>query len=171
MDQIKHSQLDSSMPDNPPMEKLAKIPLSLKWIYSAFMAVLIPFYWITYGPTNFLYFCDVAILLVLCGIWLENRLLISMAGVGILLPQVAWVADFIFTFFGYPLLGMTEYMFRESIPLFARGLSSFHGWIPFLILYLLKKWGYDAKALLYWSVIAWGLMIVSYFLWFLMDFG
>jgi hypothetical protein len=142
--------------------EIAPISQTLKWSYSIFMAVLIPFYWLTYGPSNFLYFCDVAILMVLAGIWLQNRLLVSMAGVGILLPQIAWVADFFATLFGFPLIGMTEYMFRDSIPLFARGLSSFHGWIPFVILYLLSRWGYDKRALLYWSICAWGLMIVCY---------
>jgi len=144
-------------------QKINNIPLSLKVVYSIFMAVLIPFYWYTYGPTNFLYFCDVAIILTLIAIWRESRVLVSMAAVGILIPQVIWVADFTSTLFGFPLLGMTEYMFRESIPLFARGLSSFHGWIPFLLVYLIYKLGYDKKALIYWTVLAWALMAISYF--------
>ncbi len=139
------------------------IPLSLKVIYSLFMAILIPFYWFTYGPTNFLYFCDVAIILTLLAIWRENRLLVSMAAVGILIPQIVWVVDFSSTLLGFPLIGMTEYMFRESIPIFARGLSSFHGWIPFLLVYLIYKLGYDKKALLYWTVLAWALMGISYY--------
>jgi len=140
-----------------------RIPLSLKVIYSIFMVVLIPFYWSTYGPTNFLYFCDVAIILTLIAIWRESRLLVSMAAVGILIPQVIWVADFTSTLFGFPLLGMTEYMFRDSIPLFARSLSSFHGWIPFLLIYLILKLGYDKQALIYWTLLAWTLMAISYF--------
>ena len=47
------------------------------------MAVLVPVYWYYYGPTNFLYFCDVALFLTLAGIWLESPLLISMCAVGI----------------------------------------------------------------------------------------
>src|SRR5262249_15633145 len=38
------------------------IPLWIKLAYTAFMAVLIPVYLKNYGPTNFLYFCDVAAL-------------------------------------------------------------------------------------------------------------
>ena len=140
----------------------SRISVGLKVAYSAFMAILIPFYWITYGPTNFLYFCDVAIILTLVAVWRESRLLVSMAAVGILMPQVIWVVDFISIIFGQPLLGMTEYMFRESIPLFARGLSSFHGWIPFLLVYLIYKLGYDKMALVYWTVLAWLLMAISY---------
>jgi len=47
------------------------IPLSLKLIFTVFMAVLVPFYWCTYGPSNFLYFCDVALFLTLIGTWTE----------------------------------------------------------------------------------------------------
>ena len=61
------------------------------------MAVLVPVYWYYYGPTNFLYFCDVALILTLVGIWRENALLISMCAVGILVPQALWVIDFVGT--------------------------------------------------------------------------
>jgi hypothetical protein len=40
-----------------------RLPLALKLVYTAFMAVLVPVYWHYYGPTNFLYFCDVALFL------------------------------------------------------------------------------------------------------------
>ena len=52
-----------------------RLPLWLKLAYTAFMAVLVPVYWHYYGPTNFLYFCDVALFLTLAGIWLESPLL------------------------------------------------------------------------------------------------
>src|SRR5262245_7864723 len=86
------------------------VPLWLKLAYSAFMAVLIPVYWYYYGPTNFLYFCDVALIITLVGIWIESPLLISMCAVGILLPQLVWVVDFVGNFFGFSLLGTTDYM-------------------------------------------------------------
>lgn len=60
-----------------------RIPLWLKVAYTAFMAVLIPVYWANYGPTNFLYFCDIALLLTLVGMWKESPLLVSMPAVGI----------------------------------------------------------------------------------------
>jgi len=41
------------------------IPLWVKIAYTVFLAVLIPNYWRVYGPTNFLYFCDVAAFLTL----------------------------------------------------------------------------------------------------------
>ena len=59
-----------------------KIPMTIKMTFSIFMAVLIPFYWQAYGPSNFLYFCDIALFLTLMGLWTENKTLISMAAVG-----------------------------------------------------------------------------------------
>src|SRR5947209_8931475 len=91
-----------------------RVPLWLKLVYSAFLAVLIPVYWYYYGPTNFLYFCDVALILALVGIWIESPLLISMCAVGIVLPQLIWVLDFVGNFFGFSLLGMTDYMFKDT---------------------------------------------------------
>ena len=41
----------------------SKIPIAVKLAYTAFCAVLIPIYLRNYGPTNFLYFCDVALLM------------------------------------------------------------------------------------------------------------
>ena len=50
------------------------IPLWFKLAYSAFCAVLVPTYLMAYGPTNFLYFCDVALLTTLAAVWLESPL-------------------------------------------------------------------------------------------------
>ena len=138
------------------------VPLWLKIAFTAFMAVLIPIYWYYYGPTNFLYFCDVALILTLIGIWIESPLLISMCAVGIVFVQLIWVADFIGNFFGVSPLGMTDYMFKDS-SLFLRGLSLFHGWIPFFLLYLVWAVGYDGRAFPAWTVMAWALILICYF--------
>lgn len=140
------------------------ISVSIKIAFTAFMAVLVPFYWKTYGPSNFLYFCDVALFLTLIGIWTENKLLISLPTVGILVPQFIWVIDFIGGLFGVAPLGMTDYMFDANIPLFARGLSLFHGWLPFLLIYLVFKVGYDKRAFQYWTALAWVLLCICYFI-------
>jgi hypothetical protein len=139
-----------------------RVPLWLKLAYTAFVAVLIPVYWWNYGPTNFLYFCDVAVLLTLIGIWRESSLLISMAAVGILAPQVLWVVDFAFGLCGGHLTGMTDYMFNQNKSLFLRGLSLFHGWLPFLLLYLVWRLGYNRQALIRWTVLAWTLIVFCY---------
>jgi hypothetical protein len=141
----------------------ARVPLTLKLAYTAFMAVLIPVYWHYYGPTNFLYFCDTALLLTLIGIWPENAVLISMCCVGILVGQAYWVIDFLVNAAGYSLTGMTDYMFQSDHSLFLRLLSLYHAWMPFLLVYLVWKTGYDRRALPAWTAVAWVLLLVCFF--------
>lgn len=151
-----------SAPGPHPAAAGPRVPLWLKLAYTAFMAVLVPVYWSSYGPTNFLYFCDVTLFLTLVGIWRESRLLVSMGAVGIVLPQLLWVVDFAFQSFGGELTGMTSYMFNPKLKLFLRSLSLFHGWLPFLLIYLVHRLGYDRRALPAWTVLTWVLLIVCY---------
>ena len=140
------------------------VPLGLKLAYTAYMAVLVPVYWHCYGPTNFLYFCDVALLLTLIAIWPENALLISMCSVGIFLPQMLWVADLVAHVLGFSLVGLTDYMFDASHSLFLRLLSLFHGWLPLLLFYLVWKIGYDRRAFWSWTALSWALLLISFLL-------
>jgi hypothetical protein len=140
-----------------------KLPLWLKVAFTGFMSVLVPIYWQQYGPTNFLYFCDVALFLTLAAVWTENRLLASMAAVGILVPQLVWCADFGAHLFGANLVGMTDYMFDTKLPLYLRGLSLFHGWLPFLLIFIVAKLGYDKRAFAFWTLLAWALMLIAFF--------
>lgn len=141
----------------------ARIPLWLKVSYTLFMAVLIPVYWYHYGVTNFLYFCDIALLLALVGIWRESRLLISLPAAGILLPQALWCLDFVCELLGFRLTGMTSYMFEAHRPLYLRALSLFHGWLPFMLVYLVSRLGYDRRAFAGWSLISTAACLVSWF--------
>ena len=141
-----------------------RIPLLVKILYTAFVAVLVPYYWSAYGPTNFLYFCDTALLLTAVAVWLESPLLASACAIGILIPQAVWVVDFLGGVLGAAPIGMTAYMFNPKLSLFTRGLSFFHFWLPFVLVWLVWKLGYDKRALPFWTVLAWGLMLVGYFL-------
>ncbi len=141
-----------------------RVALWVKLAFTAFLAVLVPYYWQAYGPTNFLYFCDVALFFALAALWLESPLLASMPAVGILLPQALWMIDFLAGLVGLPLTGMTAYMFDPALTLFTRGLSLFHFWLPILLVWLVARLGYDARAFWYWTAVAWGLLLVC-FLW------
>jgi len=143
-------------------EPAGRLPLWLKLAYTAFMAVLLPVYWANYGPTNFLYFCDVALLITLVGIWIESPLLISMCAVGILASQALWVVDFLSNLIGWPLTGMTDYMFAADHSLFLRSLSLFHGWLPFLLVYLVWRLGYDRRGFPAWTGLAWILVLICF---------
>lgn len=142
----------------------ATIPGWAKWGFTGFMAILVPIYWAQYGPTNFLYFCDAALFLTLIAVWTSSSLAASMATVGILVPQLFWCVDFVCELCGFPLTHMTSYMFNASSPLYLRGLSLFHGWLPFLLLFLVRRLGYDRRALLAWTGLAWALCLVAFFL-------
>ena len=144
------------------MVRQNKIPLAVKLTFTAFMAVLIPFYLKEYGASNFLYFCDVALFFTLAAVWIEKPILAAMPAVGILLPQALWCVDFIGTALNLPVNGMTAYMFDTKIPAFARSLSFFHFWLPFLLVYLVYKLGYDRRALKYWTLLAWALLLVCF---------
>jgi hypothetical protein len=141
-----------------------RIPLSLKLAFTAYMTVLVPVYLYYYGPTNFLYICDVAMILTLIAIWPENALLISMGCVGISVLQAAWVVDLILNLKGISLTGITDYMLIADHSLFLRLLSLYHAWLPFLLVYLVWKTGYDRRAFWWWTVLFWGLLLVCFFL-------
>jgi len=145
------------------LDQTARIPLGVKVAFSGFMAVLVPVYLYWYGPTNFLYFCDVSLILTLFGIWTESALLISMCAVGILVPQIIWVIDFVAHFAGFSLTGMTDYMFVSDHSFFLRFLSGFHGWLPFLLVFLVWRLGYEQRSLIAWTMLAWVLLLVCYF--------
>jgi hypothetical protein len=158
---MKHHPATESLPPAL-LTASPKFPLWLKISYTLFMTVLIPVYWYYYGVSNFLFFCDLAILITLVGIWTESAVLISMVAVGILLPQALWCADFLVECFGGTLVGMTPYMFDADRSLLLRGLSSFHGWLPFLLFFLIRRTGYDHRGLPLWTGTATSSCLVSF---------
>ena len=145
-----------------PVIRMQKIPLAAKVAGAVFLAVLVPIYLHTYGPANFLWFCDAALILTVTGMLWESSLLISMCAVGILLPQCLWLADFGSNLLGFHFLNLTSYMFDPHLPLFTRGLSLFHGWLPLSLLWLLFRLGYDKRALSAWTGLAAGLVLFCY---------
>ena len=55
-------------------------------------------------------------------------------------------------------------MFDANRSLFLRLLSLFHGWLPFLLIFLVWKIGYDRRAFWSWTALAWVLLLISFFL-------
>ena len=140
-----------------------RIPIWIKVAYSAYVAVVLPCYWVAYTPWNFLYFCDIALLVTAGAIWIESPLLVSMQAVAITLPQILWVVDLLCRLVaGVHVTGVTAYMLDASIPPFLRALSSFHGWLPFVLLWLLSRLGYDRRAFRWQSVAGVVVLLVSY---------
>ncbi len=148
-----------------PMEaRPRQIPLWLKVAYTAFVAVLVPVYWDKYTPVNFLYFCDVALLLTVPALWLESSYLASMMAVAITLPQLLWQVDFVYYLLfrvHFP-VDLTGYMFEPERSLFLRGLSFFHFWLPLLLVWLICRLGYDRRALRGQIVLSCVVLLLSY---------
>ncbi len=126
------------------------IPRWWVWSYSLFVLTLVPIYLVSYGPTNFCYFCDLALLLTAITMWTGRALPASIAAVAILVPQALWIVDFIVHCCGWPLIGMTDYMFNAEASRGLRALSLFHLWLPLLLLLILHRIGYDRRAFICW---------------------
>lgn len=141
-----------------------RIPLALKLFYFAYLCVLIPTYLHVYGIANFLWACDIALLLGAAAVFSERSLPASTASVGIIVGQLYWVIDLIANLCGYSLTGLTDYMFQSSIPLYVRLLSLYHAWLPFVLIYLLWKLGYDKRGLVCWTVLFWVVLLTIYIL-------
>src|SRR5438552_11249640 len=140
-----------------------RVPTWVKLAYSAFVVILVPFYWVAYSPWNFLYFCDIALLMTGVAVWIESPRLVSMQAVAITAPQMLWVVDLLSRLVvGVHVTGVTSYMLDASIPLFLRGLSLFHGWLPFFLLWLLSRLGYDPRALVRQAAVAIIVLFIPY---------
>jgi hypothetical protein len=139
------------------------IPLGLKVGYTIFVCALVPIYWREYGPANFLWFSDIALLALVPALWLENALLVSMLAISVVFFEALWNLDFFFRLAtGKSLIGLSAYMFDPGIPLFIRGLSSFHIVLPLLLLWMLHRLGYDHRAFLWQTIVALVVLPLSY---------
>jgi hypothetical protein len=142
-----------------------RIPLSVKLIYTAWMAVWIPVYWVHSGPENFLWLCDVANFLIGLALWMESPLLISSQAVGVLFVQILWAGDYFGRLIlGRHLIGGTEYMFDEAKPLYLRLFSLFHVAMPPLLLWAVKRLGYDRRGWRLQTAITWVLLPATWLL-------
>jgi hypothetical protein len=139
------------------------IPQWIKILYTLFLCVLVPVYWIHWGPRNFLWFSDIALLATAIVLWLESALLASMMTLAIALPELAWNADFFGRLVtGRHILGLSGYMFDGRKPLFLRALSLFHVVLPALLLWTVHRLGYEPRALAYQTVAALVILPVTY---------
>jgi hypothetical protein len=139
------------------------VPIWLKILYTFFVVFLVPIYWRQYGPANFLWFSDIALLLMVPALWLENRLLISMMALSVLLLELVWNADFwVRLATGKSLIALSAYMFDPKIPVFIRGLSLFHVALPILLVWLLCQLGYDRRAFFWQTLVALVVLPISY---------
>lgn len=140
------------------------IPLWVKISYTLFVCLIVPVYWRKYGPANFLWFSDIALLVTVPALWLESSLLASMMALAVVLPELAWNIDFFVRWTtGRSAVGLSAYMFDPAIPRFLRALSLFHVGLPVLLIWMLQRLGYDSRALLAQTLVATVVLPLSYY--------
>ncbi len=127
------------------------------------MLILIPTYYENYGVQNFLWFSDIALLLIFLGVWANSARLISIAATLTFFIEINWCLDFFYNFFtGVTLLGMANYMFNDELSIYLRGLSLFHLLLPVYSIKYLYLWGYDETAFRYSTILYWMIICVCY---------
>lgn len=137
----------------------------LRWFSLLWMAVWFPAYFRLWGWANLLHLCDVAVILAFLGIWLANPLLLSSQAVSSLAAGLFWILDVCWRLVtGRFLIGGTDYMWDSRYPLWVRLLSTFHIGLPVVLLWTLRRVGYDRRALALQAAIAALLLIISRFL-------
>lgn len=131
------------------------LPLWLKVAFTAFIAVLVPVYWREYGPSNFLWFSDIALFAILVTLWTRHPLPASMTAVGVLLLELIWTVDFLLLLMtGSSPTGLAGYMRDDTIPAGVRAISLFHLVLPPLLVWLMYRLGYDRRAFVAQTVLA-----------------
>jgi hypothetical protein len=141
------------------------MPDWLKIAYTLFICVLVPVYWRQYRPGNFLWFSDIALFITAAALWLESSLLVSMMALSVIVLESVWIVDFIIGLIARSsVIGLSAYMFDSKISLPIRALSLFHIVLPALLVWLLHRFGYDTRALIAQTVLAWIVLPASYFL-------
>lgn len=139
------------------------IPLWIKIAYTGLLAVILPVYAVRYGWRNFLWFSDIALIATGIALWLESSLIASMMAVGVLLPEVLWnVSYFARLLFGLHASDLAAYMFDRKESCFLRALSLFHVVLPVVLIGMLDRLGYDPRAPLAQTLLAWIVLPMTY---------
>jgi hypothetical protein len=142
-----------------------RIPLWLKVAWTLFAAATFASYSLYYSfAHSFLWFSSIGLLLSCASLWLESPLLASMQAVGVVALEFAYTLDLLFRLAtGSFLIGLSVYLFQgDDAPLWVRAFSLFHVPLPFLLLWLLARLGYDRRAWWLQTGLAWVLLPVCY---------
>jgi hypothetical protein len=143
---------------------MSLLPLWPKIAYTVFLAVIVPAYWVKNGLANFLWFSDIALLVTGAALWLESGLLASAMAIGVFRPELVWnVSFFARLLAGAHVTSLADYMFDARKSRFMRGLSLLlHVVMPTALLWMLARLGYDSRALLVQTALAWVVLPVTY---------
>lgn len=120
----------------------------MRWAAAAWLVVWVPAYASVWGFANFLHLCDVAVIVTCAGIWSGSALLLSSQALFSIFADLLWDVDVCSRLIsGRHLFGGTEYLWQPGFPLFVRLLSLFHVVQPLVLLWCLRRVGYDRRGL------------------------
>jgi len=146
-----------------------RIPLWLKLAWTVWVLVWAPVYWWHYGPRNFLWFCDIGNFLIMIGLWAESSLVLSWQACSVLAVQILFTVDLVArALLGFHPIGGTGYMFNDdgsNIPIGMRLLSLFHVVTPPVLLWGVRRLGYDRRAFLWQTATAWIVLPICWLGW------
>ena len=122
-------------------------------------------YFARFGSAIFLWYCCAANVLVGFGLVAGSRLLVSMAAVSVLPVQLAYTVDALVRLAsGHGLFAATESLFDPARPTWLRLMTAHHAVTAAVALFVLRRWGYDARALARQTALASVLLVGGYLL-------
>lgn len=134
----------------------------LRWLAVAWLAIYLPSYAHAYGLTNFLFLCNLGVLLTAVGLWRGSSLLLSAQAVAAMAVCLVWWIDAgARLLVGAHVLGVTAYMWNPQYPLATRLLSLYHVAWPILLLSCLRRVGYDRRGYALQAAFATLVLLVS----------
>jgi hypothetical protein len=134
------------------------VDIGLRTLFTVLVAVVVPTYFVRYGPANFLWFSDIGLFGVCAALWLEHRLLGSMMALAVLLPETLWLVSFVTGAITRKpsVTTLAAYMFDAGIPRYLRAMSAvFHLALLPGAFWLVYRYGYDDRALAAQTILAW----------------
>jgi hypothetical protein len=141
----------------------AEIDLWIKIAYTVLLVVILPTWAVSWGWRNFLWFSDIALIATGVALWLDNSLLASTMALAVLVPELLWTASYFGRLlFGIRITDLAGYMFDARKPLLVRALSLFHVVLPPVLLWMLHELGYDRRAFIAQTLLAWIVLPVTY---------
>ena len=141
-----------------------RLPLWLKILWTLWLLVWAPLYWKYYGAQNFLFFCDIGNIVIGIALWSESVLLFSWQAVSVLVFQTLYAVDLLGQLsVGRHFIGGTEYMFDARLPLLLRLMSLFHVVTPMILLWAIRRLGYDGRGLNLQIITCWAVVTINYF--------
>lgn len=142
-----------------------RLPLWLKLAFALWVAFWAPMVALKVGVQNYLWLCNLANFLLLAGLWLESRRLISMQWLATALVGTLWALDAGTAWAtGWHPIGGTEYMFDAATPLAVRLLSLYHLVLPPVAALGVWRLGYDRAALAWQTGLTWLAILAAYWL-------